>query len=109
MRSIGKGEQVPPRLSLSRPARRDRLSCMKTRVLLVRHGSTVFSAEERFAGSSDVPLSDEGRELARRLCDRLSKVQIDAAYCSDMQRTRDTCAIVLGSRAMVGQPTAALR
>jgi len=82
---------------------------MKTRVLLVRHGSTVFSAEERFAGSSDVPLSDDGRELARRLCDRLAKVQIDAAYCSDMQRTRDTCAIVLGSRPMVGQSTAALR
>lgn len=82
---------------------------MKTRVLLVRHGSTVFSAEERFAGSSDVALSDEGRELARRLGERLSKVQIDAAYCSDMQRTRDTAALVLAGRKLQAQSTPALR
>jgi len=82
---------------------------MKTRVLLVRHGSTVFSAQERFAGSSDVPLSEEGRELARRLGQRLAKVQIDAAYCSDMQRTRDTCSLVLGSRTLKAESTPALR
>jgi len=67
---------------------------MKTRVLLVRHGSTLFSAEERFAGSTDVDLSDDGRELARRLADRLAKVKIEAAYCSDMKRTRETAAII---------------
>ena len=82
---------------------------MKTRVLLVRHGSTVFSSQDRFAGSSDVPLSDEGRELARRLGERLARVRIDAAYCSDMQRTRDTCSLVLGSRGMKAQSTPALR
>jgi probable phosphoglycerate mutase len=69
---------------------------MKTRVLLVRHGSTVFSAEDRFAGSSDVELSDDGRELARRLRDRLEKVKMDAVFCSDMKRTRDTAAIIAG-------------
>lgn len=67
---------------------------MKTRILLVRHGSTLFSADERFAGSTDVELSDEGRELARRLADRLARVKIEAAYCSDMRRTRETAAIV---------------
>lgn len=82
---------------------------MKTRVLLVRHGSTVFSAQERFAGSSDVALSDEGRELARRLGQRLANVQIDAAYCSDMQRTRDTATLVLSPRPMRAQPTPGLR
>ena len=82
---------------------------MKTRVLLVRHGSTVFSAQERFAGSSDVALSDEGRELARRLGQRLAKVQIDSAYCSDMQRTRDTCSIILSPRIMQATSTPELR
>lgn len=67
---------------------------MKTRILLVRHGATVLSAEDRFAGSSDVDLSDEGRALARRLADRLAKVKIDAFYCSDMKRTMQTAAIV---------------
>ena len=33
-----------------------------TRVFLVRHGATELSAEDRFAGATDVPLSDDGRE-----------------------------------------------
>src|SRR5437879_5378837 len=32
-----------------------------TRVFMVRHGATVVSAEDRFAGATDVELSDEGR------------------------------------------------
>jgi probable phosphoglycerate mutase len=79
---------------------------MKTRILLVRHGATVFSSEERFAGSSDIDLSDSGRELARRLADRLAKVQIDAFYCSDMKRTMQTAGIVAQphGRSPIGVP-----
>jgi len=44
-----------------------------TRVLLVRHGTTTVGAEDRFAGSTDVPLSDEGREQAERLARRLAE------------------------------------
>ena len=40
---------------------------MPTRVLLIRHGATVLSAEDRFAGSTDLDLSDEGRAQA---CER---------------------------------------
>src|SRR6266478_725260 len=36
-----------------------------TRVFMVRHGATVLSAEDRFAGATDVALSDEGREQTR--------------------------------------------
>jgi|SRR5579871_2106110 len=82
---------------------------MKTRVLLVRHGSTVFSAEDRFAGSSDVELSDEGRRLAGLLRDRLTNVKLDAVYCSDMKRTRDTAAIVASGHHVVAVPTPELR
>ena len=82
---------------------------MKTRVLLVRHGSTVYSAEERFAGSVDIDLSDEGRELARRLRDRLAKTKIDAAYCSDMKRTKETAAIIAAPHKLVPVPTPELR
>ncbi len=39
-----------------------------TRVFMVRHGATVLSAEDRFAGVTNVELSEEGREQARRLC-----------------------------------------
>jgi len=43
-----------------------------TRVFLVRHGATVLTAENRFAGSVEVPLADEGREQAQRLAMRLA-------------------------------------
>ena len=45
---------------------------MTTRVLLVRHGATTLSAEDRFAGSTDVDLSDEGRAQAGCLAERLA-------------------------------------
>ena len=45
---------------------------MSTRIFLIRHGATVLTAEDRFAGATDVELSDEGREQARLLGERLS-------------------------------------
>jgi broad specificity phosphatase PhoE len=65
-----------------------------TRLLLVRHGETTLSAEDRFAGSTDVPLGSNGRVQAERLAERLARDPIAAAYCSPMQRTVDTAAIV---------------
>lgn len=61
---------------------------------MVRHGSTVASAEDRFAGATDVELSDEGREQARRLADRLSGEKITAVYASPMGRTVETARIL---------------
>lgn len=65
-----------------------------TRVFLVRHGATVLTEEDRFAGSIDVPLADAGREQARRLAARLDGEPIAAVYASDLERAVDTAAIV---------------
>jgi broad specificity phosphatase PhoE len=67
---------------------------MTTRLLLVRHGATTLSAEDRFAGSTDVALSDEGRHQAARLGHRLADDPIAAVYCSPMRRTIETAALV---------------
>lgn len=69
----------------------------------------MFSAEDRFAGSSDVELSDAGRGLARMLCNRLAAVKIDAAFCSDMKRTVETAAIIAGPHNLPPVPMAELR
>jgi len=66
---------------------------MTTRILLVRHGATVLSAEDRFAGSTDVELSDEGRRQARGLAQRLATQPLTAVYASPMKRTRETASI----------------
>ena len=67
---------------------------MPTRLLLVRHGATTLSAEDRFAGSTDVALSDEGRTQASRLAARLKGEPIAAFYCSPMRRTLETASLL---------------
>jgi broad specificity phosphatase PhoE len=65
-----------------------------TRLLLVRHGATVLSAEDRFAGASDVALSETGQGQARALAERLRGEAIAAFYASPLSRTRDTARIL---------------
>jgi broad specificity phosphatase PhoE len=61
---------------------------------MVRHGATVLSAEDRFAGATDVQLSDEGREQTRHLAERLKDEQITAVYASPLGRTVETAKIL---------------
>jgi broad specificity phosphatase PhoE len=65
-----------------------------TRVFMVRHGATVLGAEDRFAGATDVALSDEGREQTRRLAQRLSSEKIGAIFASPLTRTIETAQIL---------------
>ncbi len=67
---------------------------MSTRIYLIRHGATQLSAEDRFAGATDVDLSDEGRKQAQALAVRLADDHITAVYCSPMRRTVETASIV---------------
>jgi probable phosphoglycerate mutase len=67
---------------------------MATRLLLVRHGATTLSAEDRFAGATDIPLSDDGRAQAAALAERLRDDPISAIYCSPMRRTLETASII---------------
>jgi probable phosphoglycerate mutase len=65
-----------------------------TRIFMVRHGATVLTDEDRFAGVTDVELSEEGREQARRLAERLSHAKITAIYASPLGRTVETARIL---------------
>lgn len=67
---------------------------MATRIFLVRHGATVLTAEDRFAGATDVQLSDEGRQQAQRLASRLADGPLTAVYASPMGRTLETARIL---------------
>jgi broad specificity phosphatase PhoE len=82
---------------------------MTTRVYLVRHGSTVLSAEDAFAGETDVALSEEGRAQARALTVRLAGEPIAAFYASPMSRTMDTARILAEPHGLEVQPRDGLR
>jgi alpha-ribazole phosphatase len=68
-----------------------------SRLLLVRHGKTKLHQDDRFWGSTDVPLSDEGIEQAERLSRRLAGEKIAAVYTSTLSRARLTGEIIASS------------
>ncbi len=82
---------------------------MTTRIYLIRHGATILSAEDRFAGATDVDLSDEGRHQAEALAVRLSDDRITAVYCSPMRRTIETATIVARPQGLTPTPRDGLR
>jgi probable phosphoglycerate mutase len=69
---------------------------MPTRIFLVRHGATSLTAEDRFAGSSNVNLSEEGRRQVTSLAQRLENEELHAVYCSPLDRTVETATILAG-------------
>lgn len=63
-----------------------------TTLLLVRHGQTVWHEGNRYAGSSDVPLTDVGHEQAQALARWAATARLDAVWSSTLQRAIDTAA-----------------
>lgn len=81
----------------------------KTRIFLVRHGATVLTAEDRFAGATNVLLSDEGRGQARALAERLAPEPLRAVYASPMERTLETARLLAAPHGLAVVPVDALR
>src|SRR5947207_2462640 len=79
------------------------------RVYLIRHGGTTSTAANLFAGASNPALSDDGRAQVATLGQRLSEVNLAAAYCSDMDRAVETARIVCAGRKIAPVALAALR
>ncbi len=67
---------------------------MQTTIYLVRHGETAGNRVRRYQ-TYDTPLSDEGREQARRVAGRLAgEGPFAALYTSDLARTLETAATI---------------
>jgi probable phosphoglycerate mutase len=82
---------------------------LMTRVFMVRHGATVLSTEDRFAGATDVALSDEGRAQTQRLGERLAAEKIDAIFASPLGRTMETARILAAPHQLEVQARDGLR
>ncbi|MCX4535101.1 histidine phosphatase family protein [Streptomyces sp. NBC_00841] len=61
-----------------------------TTLFLARHGQTAWHAENRYAGVSDVALTDEGRRQAEQLAQWASRHRIDAIWTSTLTRAIET-------------------
>ncbi|MEV0597108.1 histidine phosphatase family protein [Nonomuraea cavernae] len=61
-----------------------------TDLVLVRHGETVWHAENRYAGLSDIELTPRGHDQAARLAGWAASAGLSAVYSSTLSRARST-------------------
>jgi len=82
---------------------------MSSRVLLIRHGETIWNQERRCQGFTDVPLSERGAEQAKALALALKTLPLAAIYCSDLIRAKKTAEIIAEPHRILIRPEARLR
>ena len=70
-----------------------------SKLILTRHGQSVWNADNKFTGWVDVDLSDKGREEAKKSGELLNKlnIKIDISYTSYLKRAIETLTIILKS------------
>jgi len=73
-------------------------------LVLVRHGESQWNKENRFTGWVDVPLTDKGRDEARRAGRHLRDLRFDRAFTSKLQRARETLDLVLAENGGAAPP-----
>lgn len=64
------------------------------RLILVRHGETLYNAQRRLTGQSDVPLNPLGEQQAIALGNCLTTEHLDVIVTSDLERTRVTASAI---------------
>jgi 2,3-bisphosphoglycerate-dependent phosphoglycerate mutase len=71
---------------------------------IVRHGQSLWNLENRFTGWVDVPLTEKGRQEARRAGERLRGVHFDVAYTSRLSRAEHTLELIVETAGLEDLP-----
>lgn len=71
---------------------------MSARLVLLRHGQSVWNQQNIFTGWVDVELSEQGKKEAEKARELLKSFKFDAVFCSKLKRAQETARIVLGEQ-----------
>lgn len=73
-------------------------------VFIVRHGETEWSLSGQHTGTTDIPLTEHGRQVARLLRPILAKESFALALTSPLQRATETCRLAGFEKAVKIEP-----
>ena len=68
------------------------------KIYFIRHGETVWNTLKIFQGSSNSPLTEKGREQAKKLGEKLKDTEFTNFYSSPLGRTLETSELIIGDR-----------
>jgi broad specificity phosphatase PhoE len=92
----------PSELSSIVRATDDEKHVLLRRAFLIRHGETEWSLTGQHTGTTDIPLTENGRNLARQLGPVLKSTMFSLVLTSPLRRARETCELAgLGAQAEV--------
>ncbi len=66
-----------------------------SKLILIRHGQSLWNLENRFTGWVDVPLTAQGIEEAKAAARKIKGIKIDVAYTSALGRAQQTLAAIM--------------
>ncbi len=64
-------------------------------LVLIRHGQSLWNAQNRFTGWVDIELSEKGKDEAKSAGEKLIGIEFDAVYASGLVRAQRTAEIIL--------------
>jgi len=65
---------------------------------IIRHGKTDWNTLHKLQGRTDVPLNEEGRQMAEAARNEYWNIHFDVCFCSPLIRARETAEILLRGR-----------
>lgn len=76
------------------------------RIFLCRHGQTEWSISGQHTGSTDIPLTEQGKKEAASLKQKLEGIPFEAIYSSPRKRAKMTCELAGFGKRMQEEPLA---
>lgn len=79
------------------------------KLYVIRHGVTAWNKAKRMQGQTDIPLAEEGIELALRTGEGMADVPIDIVISSPLSRAMETARCILKGRNLSVKKSAGMK